>query len=246
MTRCLVVQHLEPEGPYRIAESLEERGVAVQMCRVYAGDEVPADVSGIDGLVVMGGPMSAANGEGFPTRAAELKLIAEALVWRVPMLGICLGAQLLAVAAGGRVYRGAPGPEIGWMPVQLTGEAQSDRLLAELASPLVALHWHGDTFDLPPGSRHLASSDLYPNQAFRAGDSAWGLQFHLEVDRRALAAFMETFGEEACAQGTAPEAIWEPAPSCLAALEPISRSVFGRFAGLVCERSVNRDNMSCL
>jgi len=246
MTRCLVVQHLEPEGPYRIAESLAALGVAIERCRVFAGDEVPVDVSGFDGLVVMGGPMSASGDEGFPSRAAELELMADALTQDVPVLGVCLGAQLLALAAGGRVYRGARGPEIGWIPVQLTDESQSDLLLAGLQSPLWVLHWHGDTFDLPPSSIPLARSDLYPNQAFRVGDSAWGLQFHLEVDGDALAAFMGSFGDDACAEGVPPEAIWDPAPSCLMSLEPVSRSVFGRFATLVCERSVNRDNSSCL
>lgn len=246
MTTCLVVQHLEPEGPYRIAEALAERGVEVEVCRVFAGDDVPSDVSGHDGLVVMGGPMSAADDAGFPTRGAEILLMGDALARRVPLLGICLGAQLLAVAAGGRVYRGAAGPEIGWMPVRFTDAVKTDPLFTGVHSAVVALHWHGDTFDLPPGAIHLATSDMYANQAFRVGDGAWGLQFHLEVDGAGVAAFMEGFGDDACARGVAPESISGPAASSLVALGPVCERVFGRFAELVCERSVNHDNMSCL
>lgn len=246
MSRCLVVQHLEPEGPYRIAEALGERGVEVEACRVFAGDDVPARASGHDGLVVMGGPMSAASDAGFRTRGAELELLGDALSRKVPVLGICLGAQLLALAAGGRVYRGGAGAEIGWMPVHLTDEARTDPLFAGVGSPVVALHWHGDTFDLPPGASHLARSALYANQAFRVGEEAWGLQFHLEVDDAGLAAFMEGFGDDACAQGVDPESIWGPARSSLAALEPVCGQVFGRFAELVGERTAHRDDMSFL
>lgn len=233
VAKCLVVQHLEPEGPYRIARALEARGIEVQHCRLHDGDEVPADVAGHDGLVVMGGPMSAASDDGFPTRRAELALIGDALARRVPALGVCLGAQLLALVAGGRVYRGARGAEIGWFPVELLEGARTDPLLGGLPPSVPALHWHGDTFDLPPGSPNLARSARYANQAFRVGDRAWGLQFHLEVDGTALAAFMESFSDDACAQGVPRESIWGPAPEALAALAPVAAQVFGRFADLV-------------
>ncbi len=175
MPTCLVIQHLAPEGPYLIAEALENAGIAVELCQVFAGGQLPASLDGYSGLVVMGGPMSAASDDGFATRTAEIELLEDALERGLPALGVCLGAQLLALAAGGKVYPGAEGPEIGWAPVSLkTWEAERDVLFGELPGELTVLHWHGDTFDLPPGATHLAKSKAYPNQAFRAGPGRGG------------------------------------------------------------------------
>jgi GMP synthase-like glutamine amidotransferase len=231
---CLVVQHLPPEGPYLIAGALENAGISVELCQVFAGDQPPASLDGYNGLVVMGGPMSAASDEGFPTRTAEVHLLEDALEHRVPALGVCLGAQLLAIAAGGKVYPGAEGPEIGWAPVSLmVGEAEQDLLFGDLPTELTVLHWHGDTFDLPPGATHLATSKTYPNQAFRAGPRAWGLQFHLEVDGPAVEAFLAAFGDEAAGCGVAPEDIAAQTGSAVAELAPARGRLLERFAGLV-------------
>jgi GMP synthase-like glutamine amidotransferase len=218
--RVLVVRHLDVEGPYLVADALRRHGV-----EVVAGP--PDSLDGFDGLVVMGGPMSAHADDGFPTRRAELALLRTALDRRVPVLGICLGAQLLAEAAGGRCHPGDAGPEIGWLPVRVVGE---DRLFTGLPPTFTPLQWHGDTVDLPPGAELLASSERYPNQAFRVGDVAWGLQFHLEVDEDAVAAFVEAFDGD--------PAILEQAPAALAALAP-THVVLDRWAGLVAD-SVRR------
>ena len=234
MPTCLVIQHLPPEGPYLIAEALENAGISVELCQVFAGDRPAASLDGYDGLVVMGGPMSAASDDGFPTRAAEIDLLEDALERRLPALGVCLGAQLLAIAAGGKVYPGAEGPEIGWAPVSLVvAEAEQDPLFRDLPSELTVLHWHGDTFDLPPGATHLARSKAYPNQAFRAGPRAWGLQFHLEVDVPAVDAFLTAFGVEAAGCGVAPADIAARAGQAVAALAPERGKLLDRFAGLV-------------
>jgi GMP synthase-like glutamine amidotransferase len=116
LSRCLVVQHLDPESAFAIADALRAAGVDVDTRCVFAGDDLPTDLSGFDGVVVMGGPMSATTDEGFPTRAAEIALLAEALRLGPPTLGVCLGAQLLAAAAGSSVHPNARGPEIGWVP----------------------------------------------------------------------------------------------------------------------------------
>ena len=147
------------------------------------------------------------------------------------MLGVCLGAQLLAAAAGAAVYPGGRGFEVGWAPVSLSDDAAADPLLAGLPQSWTVLHWHGDTFDLPGGAVHLASSERYVNQAFRWGDSAWGFQFHVEVDGPAVEAFALDFPDEAAA---APGGVsGRVAEAALAALAPIRDQVCARFAVVV-------------
>lgn len=205
------------------------------MRRVFEGAQVPPTASGLDGLVVMGGPMSACSDDGFPSRPAELRLIADAAAAGIPTLGVCLGAQLLASALGARVYRGSAGPEIGWAPIRLSDDAAWDPLFAGLPRRLEVLHWHGDTYDLPPGATHLASSARYPQQAFRFEAACWGVQFHLEVDRGAVAAFTDAFADEAA---TAGEGLSDATTvAALAALAEHRRALVTRFAGLVSGRA---------
>jgi GMP synthase-like glutamine amidotransferase len=237
MARCLVLQHLEAEGPYQVAEALRVKGIEVDTRLLVAGDSVPSDLGAFDALVVMGGTMSAASDDGFPTRRSEITLLEMALSLRMPLIGICLGAQLLAVAAGAKVYPGDKGSEVGWMPVQLTNEAGSDGLFSGVDSPLTVLQWHGDTFDLPEGSVLLAKSERYPNQGFRLGDCAWGLQFHLEVDEDAVRAFMGGFDGDACTRGVSRELVEAETPGALSKLAPIRTLIFDRFAELVSEHA---------
>jgi GMP synthase-like glutamine amidotransferase len=230
---CLIVQHLEPEAPYAIGDALADAGVVTDVRRVYDGEPLPSNLSEVDGLVVMGGPMSALSDEGFPTRRAEISLFDDAISRGLPTLGVCLGAQLLALAAGGVVHAGPTGPEIGWGPVSFTDQAGEDPLLAGLPPTLTVLHWHGDTFELPPGAVHLAANSRYRNQAFRIGARAWGLQFHLEVDHGAVVAFLGAFGADAAAAGTTPRSIEAETAEVLEVLTPHRTEVLSRFAGLV-------------
>ena len=179
---AVVIQHVDVEGPYEIGRALERRGVPLTF-------GLPATLDGVEAVVVMGGPQSAYSDEGFPTRTEELRLLAEAVDRGIPTLGICLGAQLLAVATGGECFPGGA-TEIGWFDVEVTGA--NDPLFGGLHR-FTTLHWHGDTFHQPPGAVHLASSELYANQAFRIGERAWGVQFHPEVDQHAVDAFVKTF-----------------------------------------------------
>lgn len=214
---ALVVQHLDVEEPYEIGAALARRGV-----RTDVG--LPDSLDGYDALVVMGGPMAAYADDGFPTRARELGLLRQALDRELPVLGVCLGAQLLAVAAGGGALEGGAGPEIGWGRVRVVGD---DGLFAGLPSELTVLHWHGDTVELPPGATLLASSDRYPNQAFRLGPVAWGLQFHVEVDEVAVDRFVTRFHGD--------PAIRAEATARLAELAPVRDVVLDRFAAVVAD-----------
>jgi GMP synthase-like glutamine amidotransferase len=241
MSICLVVQHVASESAFVIEDALVGAGVAVDTRRVFEGEPVPEDASEFGGLVVMGGPMSASSDDGFPTRTAELALLVDALDAGVPTLGVCLGAQLIAVAAGSAAYPGEHGPEIGWSPVDLTRECDDDAIFADLPERLTVLQWHGDTFDLPVRAQLLASNPTYPHQAFRVGDVAWGLQFHLEVTEPAVNGFLHAFASDAAAVPGGAEGISDATPAALAALAAHRDLVFARFAGLVAARVHRRD-----
>ncbi len=153
----------------------------VELCD---GAKLPA-LNEVERLVVMGGPMNVYEEEGYPFLKNETEFIARALECRIPTLGICLGAQLIAKALGAKVYKAAV-KETGWGDIQLNKEALRDPIFSEMNFPVTrVLQWHEDTFDLPKGSVLLASSLQVPNQAFRVNNS-YGLQFHIEVDREML------------------------------------------------------------
>jgi GMP synthase-like glutamine amidotransferase len=190
--RALVIQHVEMEGPARVADLCGARGIPVEVRRVYAGEPVPEHVEADEILVVMGGGMGVGDRDDPRYRflRAEIALVKRALRDGRPVLGVCLGAQLLAYAAGARVYpnvgRDDEGAEtrcreVGWGPVTFLGR-EREPALAGLNQEEMVLHWHGDTFDLPPGATHLASTPRCRHQAFRLGGRAFGLQFHVEVD----------------------------------------------------------------
>jgi GMP synthase (glutamine-hydrolysing) len=181
--RAVVIQHEDLEGPGRLAPALRRAGFALEgRRRSVSSSDVDADL-----VVVMGGPMGVYDADRFPFLREEIALLKARLEAGRPSLGICLGAQLLAAAAGSRVYRGAPGMVIGVLPVTLSPEAMADPLFAGFDERFETVHWHGDTFDPVPGAVLLASTARYPWEAFRVG-SSFGLQFHPELDE-------ETFRE---------------------------------------------------
>jgi GMP synthase (glutamine-hydrolysing) len=178
--RFVLIQHLAAEGPGLIATVARDHGCTLNIRRMDRGDSLPA-ASALDGLIVLGGTMGVYEAAAYPHLAAEQHLIAEACAREVPVLGVCLGAQLLAAALGARVFRG-PALEIGFHDVTLTPQGVSDPILGPSGPAFPAFHWHGDTFDLPTGAALLAGTAAYPHQAFRAGN-ALALQFHIELDR---------------------------------------------------------------
>ena len=177
--RVLVLQHIACEHPGVFSDVIRERGVESVAIELDRGQELPAWRE-FDAVLVMGGPMGAGDDADHPWLATERRLVREAVVAGRPFLGVCLGAQVLAASLGARVYP-AERPEVGLLEVELTAEGRTDPLFAGLGERLVSLQWHGDTFDLPAGAVRLAHSAEVANQAFRAGERAYGVQFHLEV-----------------------------------------------------------------
>lgn len=175
----LVLQHIACEPPGVYEDVLRERGASLHRVELDEGEPLP-DWRSFDAIVAMGGPMSANDDAELPWLTAEKRAIGEAVRAGIPYWGACLGVQLLAASLGAKVYPG-PQPEVGIMPVMLTEAALADPVFAGLPRELPSLQWHGDTFDLPEGAVLLASSPAYPNQAFRVGSTAYGVQFHLEV-----------------------------------------------------------------
>lgn len=225
--KTLIVQHVPHEGPGFIGRALSGAGARVELCQVFAGDPVPEDAACYAAVVVLGGPMSAYCDAGFPTRAVEIGLLRSALDLGVPVLGVCLGAQLLAMAAGSTVDEGH-GWEVGWGTVELTEDAAYDPLLFGLPRQLPVLHWHSDTITLPAGGALLACSDQYEVQAFRVGQRAWGLQFHLEVDLQSVPAFVEGCGKDADTGGVARTSLDEAAERTRA-IAQVASTLFDRF-----------------
>jgi GMP synthase-like glutamine amidotransferase len=174
----VVFRHVPFEDLGLIRAPLDERGISIEYADLYRqGAPVPG-ITQSAGLIFMGGPMSA--NDDLPYLRQELQLIAQAVERRQPVLGVCLGAQLIAKALGAKVYRNAV-KEVGWFDIHLTETGARDALFAGLGPAETVFHWHGETFDLPPGAAWLAYSAACRNQAFRAAAGVYGLQFHLEV-----------------------------------------------------------------
>jgi GMP synthase (glutamine-hydrolysing) len=174
----LILQHIACEPPAAYEDEFLRRGLALQRVRLDEGEQLPSERA-FAGIVAMGGPMGAYDEAIHPWLAAEKRLIGAAVRAGTPYWGVCLGAQLLAASLGGAVTPGAR-PEVGVEPVQLTGSAASDPVFADAPPVFEALHWHADTYELPPGAVRLARSMQYAQQAF-VFDRAYALQFHLEV-----------------------------------------------------------------
>ncbi len=229
MAKVWVLQHHPAENLGAIADVLESAALAWQYVRVFDGHPVPADMKGAGGLIVMGGPEAVYQLDRYPYLRAEMALIENALKAGRPVLGVCLGSQLLAATLGANVRRGAQ-KEIGWYPVRLRPETKDDRLLRGLPEEFVACHWHGDIFDLPARAVPLASSELTELQAFRYGDRAWGLLFHAEMTQQIVAALVNEFGEGLKRVGIDGDAIVASAPRHLAGLGSIADTIFSRWA----------------
>ena len=173
------LQHVPFEGLARIEEWIRTHGHRLSSTRFFRNDELP-QLSDIDWLIIMGGPMSVNDEHIFPWLKPEKQFIRGAIDRGCKVLGICLGAQLIAAALGARVHLNSE-KEIGWFPITLTEEGKTSIFFRNYPEEFYAFHWHGETFDIPHGGKRLASSEACRNQAFSYGDSVLALQFHLDM-----------------------------------------------------------------
>ena len=193
--KALILQNAQGEGPGILGRILDHNGWALKVFHLYRGDPVPSDWRYYDLLVVMGGPMNVYEEEACPFLAEETRVIENALTEGFPVIGFCLGAQLMAKAMGAVVVKG-PEKEIGWYPVQLTEQGMEDPLLKSFPDKFIVFQWHGDTFELPENAVRLVGSDGYFNQAMRIGSVSYGFQFHFEITREMIAEWLKTGKQE--------------------------------------------------
>ena len=188
------LQHASFEGPANMAVWATARGHTLAQTSLFLSERLP-ETGEFDWLLIMGGPMNVYEEREFPWLPAEKRLIEQAIAKGKIVLGVCLGAQLIADVLGARVYKNAY-KEIGWHPVSLTAEAKESSSFRVLPDKFVAFHWHGDTFDLPSGCTRLAKSEGCLNQAFEYGDRVVGLQFHLESSLESIQLLVQNCSEE--------------------------------------------------
>jgi GMP synthase-like glutamine amidotransferase len=181
----IVLQHSESDGPGAIGRELALRGVPLRVVRLQAGETLPSSMVP-RAVVAMGGPMAADDDAEFPFLEDARGLLGATARAGLPVLGVCLGAQLLAIALGGRVERGGA-RELGWYDVERTPASTGDPLFDALPQRFAPFQWHDDAIELPPEALLLARSAIAPVQAFRVGERAYGVQFHLELSATEIA-----------------------------------------------------------
>ena len=222
--------HCAGESVGLISTILKELSMPFRDIHLYAGDGLPRNTSDLAGLIIMGGPMCANAVSEYPFLFEELRLIEKIIADEKPILGICLGSQLIAKALGSRIYPNHT-KELGWHPIQLTPHAAADPVFRSAPKEFDVLHWHGDTFELPKDAVQLASSNRCENQAFRWGPVTYGLQFHLEATPGMVQQWsMTPEGEAAIASaGEDRQQLLDQTPSAYAKLEPVARDIFSTY-----------------
>lgn len=186
-------QHEPYEGPGCTGDWALNGGHILTCTRLFKG-EIPPVAEVVDMLIVMGGSMGVYDEERYPWLTDEKKYISNMIHTGKPVMGICLGAQLIAGVMGARIYP-AKFKEIGWFPIRKTPAGRESALLSAMPSELSVFHWHGDQFDIPSGCRSLAESEACPNQLFQSGDRVIALQFHFEATAKSVSSMLNDSGE---------------------------------------------------
>ena len=236
MRNLLVCQHVPYEPLGTLNPLLKREGYRIRYVNFGRDPDSQPTLDGYNGLVLLGGPMSVLETAHYPHLEVEMSLVRSAIEHELPVLGICLGAQLIAKALGAEV-RPHSEREIGWYPLSVTAPARSDPVFGHFEEPDHVFQWHGDTFDIPDGAVHLAATSGCTNQAFRYGDNVYGLQFHLEVDEPMIERWLNVPHHVAEIEDTAgridPEVIRRETPRHIGRLKTLSERVFGEFVRIL-------------
>ena len=231
-SKILVFQHVPYEPLGTLDPLLKEAGLRIRYVNFGREPESRPSLDDYEALIILGGPMNAAEISHHPKLLTEIDIVREAVERQKSVLGICLGAQLLAKALGGSVKRN-PTREIGWYDVELTAAGENDQVLCAFATVQQVFQWHEDGIQLPPGAIHLATSGASNVQAFRYGELAYGLQFHLEVDQSLIERWLTVPANQAMFQDEAGridlESIRQQSTESINALEALSRETFSRW-----------------
>ncbi len=190
----LIIKHVDTEGPGLMEYCLKQEKIPYQILNLSKSVRFPK-VDGFTHIVILGGPMNVYEEDLYPFLKKEDLYIKEAMQKGKSVLGICLGAQLIAKALGSRVFK-APLKEIGWYDVSLTTAGSHDPVFFNLPKIFPVFQWHEDTFEIPKSGKLIATSDFVPHQAFRYGEKVYGLQFHLEVTEEMIKEWLKTYEEE--------------------------------------------------
>lgn len=231
MRKLLVFQHAPSEPLGVLDPMLRRAGFRIRYLNFFRNPAAQPDVGRYQGLIVLGGPMHADQTAAYPHLLTEIAAIREAVRLEIPVLGVCLGAQLLAAALGAAV-RPNPVREIGWYRLRCPPGAAADPLCRHLLGEPYVFQWHAYTFDLPEGAVHLAATDTCANQAFRFGNRAYGLQFHLEADEAQIRRWLHIPAYRAELDAHRAEEIERETPQRMRAAAALSERVFGQFIEL--------------
>jgi len=228
----LVLQHTPSETLGTMEDVLRGQQIGFRYIQTHVGEPVPRVMEDQAGLIVMGGPMGVYEQAKYPFLRDEMRLIESALKLGRPVLGVCLGSQLLAAVVGAEVKKGER-KELGWHTVRLAESAAQDTLFAGVKPEFWPFHWHGDVFSLPRLAVALASSRQTPYQAFIYGKNAYGMLFHLEVTQEQISQMLLDFADELHEAGGTATEITDQIPRHLPDLQEIASGVFGRWASLL-------------
>ena len=235
--RALAIVHQRDAGPGVFAETFAAEGVELDHWYRAESDRPPSEIGDYGAVLTFGGAMHADQADQHPWIASEQELLARLLDSGMPLLGVCLGSQMLAAATGGEVRRAAQ-PEIGWHEVEVTSEGADDPVIGPLAPRFEAFEWHSYEFDLPPGAIALARSETCL-QAYRIGSVAWGIQFHAEVSAADARSWIDDYrsDEDAVRLGIDPKALRAETEARIDAWNELGRALCERFLAVAAVRS---------